>query len=406
MTIFSERLRMACLTRLFMRMRKACFGFGTQEPNGSSAFRKPKRWVSRSTLSFPKICGNVIGTVTPRRCGRGSRVMATAISSPCRRCEKTERGFRSSSRSWRSAMRPVAWSASPQSCAMSPSDSRKSRPSASSSLNDHIPPLSLVRAAATLNTGGAYRRAGSSVGADFARRLAAIWLRRLPDQARVARRAGQRCLCLAPPSPRPLVLGFLAAVSIASPPRLWHRCPWLATIPPRRPNRGASDGGWDERHRPFVADLGSHGAQLRKAQMMRVGRAAAAHEAGQGAHELEMRLIAHPPRSAEGQHGFIDLGNGTAAIAPRVGCSVFVGLRGWARLQDIVEPHLLVFVDLAENLSVVQPMDGLELGPFGAQPAEGFGLAGPERLELFQPRCPIDALAQIGAEALRPIVPR
>src|SRR5665213_48334 len=118
-----------------------------------------------------------------------------------------------------------------------------------------------------------------------------------------------------------------------------------------------------ERHRPFVADLGSHGAQLRKAQMMRVGRAAAADQAGQRAHELEMRLIPYPPRGAEGQHGFIDLGNGTAAIAPRVGCSVFAGLRGWARLQNIVEPRLLVLVDLAEDLRIVQPMDGAQDRP-------------------------------------------
>src|SRR5207237_10045863 len=53
-----------------------------------------------------------------------------------------------------------------------------------------------------------------------------------------------------------------------------------------------------ERDRELIADLAAKGALLGEAQMMRVGRFAAAHEAGLTGHALEVRLVAGAARIA------------------------------------------------------------------------------------------------------------
>ena len=57
---------------------------GTRALNGSSVTRRPMRWVSHWTSSFPNRCVVGIGKDTARRCRPARRVMAPAISSRCR----------------------------------------------------------------------------------------------------------------------------------------------------------------------------------------------------------------------------------------------------------------------------------------------------------------------------------
>ena len=61
---------------------------------------------------------------------------------------------------------------------------------------------------------------------------------------------------------------------------------------PRRHSHAVRDDVCDRRGRVFVADLSSERAGLGKAKMVRVGRRAAAHDAGLAGHEFGMFLVA------------------------------------------------------------------------------------------------------------------
>jgi hypothetical protein len=57
----------------------------------------------------------------------------------------------------------------------------------------------------------------------------------------------------------------------------------------------------------LVADLASKRSQLRKSQMMRIGRSSAADETRLPSDELEMLFVSDPARLRECEHALIDL---------------------------------------------------------------------------------------------------
>ena len=65
-----------------------------------------------------------------------------------------------------------------------------------------------------------------------------------------------------------------------------------------------------ERDGEFVADLLSQSARLRKAKMVRVGRFAAADEAGSFGHKPQMLFVPFPFGLRQGQDAFVDAGAG------------------------------------------------------------------------------------------------
>ena len=65
-----------------------------------------------------------------------------------------------------------------------------------------------------------------------------------------------------------------------------------------------------QRDREFIADLLSEPARLRKAKMVRVGRFAAADQAGLFGHKPQMLFVPYPFGLRQGQDAFVDAGAG------------------------------------------------------------------------------------------------
>ena len=65
-----------------------------------------------------------------------------------------------------------------------------------------------------------------------------------------------------------------------------------------------------ERHRELIAHLPAQRTSLGKAQMMRIGRTAAANQARLLRHESDVLPVTNAPRLGEGEHSFIDSGRG------------------------------------------------------------------------------------------------
>ena len=81
-----------------------------------------------------------------------------------------------------------------------------------------------------------------------------------------------------------------------------------------------------QRDREFVADLLSEPARLRKAKMVRVGRFAAADQAGSFGHKPQMLFVPFPFGLRRGQDAFVDAGAGLVI------CRRLTGL-GWREVR-------------------------------------------------------------------------
>ena len=103
-----------------------------------------------------------------------------------------------------------------------------------------------------------------------------------------------------------------------------------STMPPHRRNHGPHDDAPAQRHGEFVADLAAKRPALRKAQVMRIRRLAAANQTRLLGHESDMVAVANPAR----------LGQGQGALVDRLGRTpCFLGVF-WVRQRAWLRPRL------------------------------------------------------------------